>query len=87
MTLLLQPVWVATGSEDEPGFLVFSGPRLVAVLVHLAEDNEVAPGHWFLEASFGLGVSAGNAPTFHSLDAAQRWIMDHLQGARRLHIA
>jgi len=34
--------------------LVFDGQqRLVAVLVRLSDENEVAPGQWYLEASFG----------------------------------
>ena len=73
MTLTLQPVRVATGFEDE-GVLVFDGEqRLVAVLTHLSDQNEVAPGQWFLEAGFGPldGVSH---PAFADLDAAQDWI-------------
>jgi hypothetical protein len=53
MSLSLQPVWVATGSDEE-GMLVFDGDqRLVAVLTRLSDQNEVAPGQWFLEAGFG----------------------------------
>ena len=52
MTLTLQPIRVATGF-DEDGMMVLDRQRLVAVLVHLAHDNEVAPGHWYLEAGFG----------------------------------
>ena len=44
MSLTLQPVQVANGSDEE-GMLVFNGQhRLVAVLAHFSEDNEVAPG-------------------------------------------
>jgi hypothetical protein len=52
MTLTLQPIRVATGF-DEDGMMVLDRQRLVAVLVRLADDNEVAPGHWYLEAGFG----------------------------------
>jgi hypothetical protein len=53
MSLSLQPVRVATGF-DEDGMLVFDGAqRLVAVLTRLSDQNEVAPGQWFLEAGFG----------------------------------
>jgi hypothetical protein len=53
MILTLQPMRVATGSDEE-GMLVFDEEhRLLAVLTHLSEDNEVAPGQWFLEAGFG----------------------------------
>jgi hypothetical protein len=70
MTLILQPVQIATGFEDE-GMLVFDrDQRLLAVLTHLSEDNEVAPGHWFLEAGFGL-VGGVAHPSFVDLDAAQ----------------
>ena len=77
MTLAFHPIRVATGFEDE-GMLVFDGEqRLVAVLSHLAEDNEVAPGHWFLEAGFGQ-VDGINRPTFANLDAAKNWIRHRL---------
>jgi hypothetical protein len=52
MTLTLQPTRVATGGDEE-GMLVFAGDRLVAVLVHLSDENEIAPGDWYLEAGFG----------------------------------
>ena len=48
MSLTLQPVRVATGSDEE-GMLVFGKEqRLVAVLTHLSEENEIAPanGTW-----------------------------------------
>jgi hypothetical protein len=51
--LTLQPVKVGTG-HDEEGVLLFDGDqRLVAVLVRLSDENEIAPGQWFLEAGFG----------------------------------
>ena len=44
MSLTLQPVRVATGSDEE-GMLVFDREqRLVAVLTRLSETNEIAPG-------------------------------------------
>ena len=53
MTLTLQPVRVANGIDEE-GMLVFDEQRrLLAVLTHLSDSNEVAPGQWFLEAGFG----------------------------------
>jgi hypothetical protein len=73
MSLTLQPVRVAN-DFDEEGMLVFNGRhRLVAVLTHLSEDNEVAPGHWYLEAGFGRSDGSSH-PTFADLDAAQDWI-------------
>jgi hypothetical protein len=50
MTVTLQPIRVATGFDKE-GLMVFNGHhRLVAVLTHLSEDNELSPGRWYLEA-------------------------------------
>ncbi|QRM33912.1 hypothetical protein [Microvirga sp. VF16] len=82
MTLTLQPVRVATGAEEE-GMLVFDHERrLRAVLIHLSPENEVAPGHWYLEAGFDH-LDGSNHPTFADLDAAQHWIsqrLDHNRG-------
>jgi hypothetical protein len=77
MTLTLQPTRVATG-DDEEGMLVFADDRLVAVLVHLSDENEIAPGDWYLEAGFGTRLDSLNHPTFASLDAAQDWIQQRL---------
>ena len=57
--------------------MVLDRQRLVAVLVHLSDDHEVAPGHWYLEAGFGR-IDGTSHPTFSNLDMAQEWI------ARRL---
>jgi hypothetical protein len=76
MTLTLQPIRVVTGFDEE-GMMVLDRQRLVAVLVRLADDNEVAPGHWYLEAGFGR-IDGTSHPTFSNLDMAQEWI------ARRL---
>ena len=38
---------VATGGDEE-GMLVYADGRLVAVLVHLSDENEIAPGDWYL---------------------------------------
>ena len=77
MSLALQPVRVNTGFEEE-GVLVFDAQqRLVVVLVHLSDRNEVAPGQWFLEAGFGpLGGAA--PPPFSDLEEAQDWITQRL---------
>ena len=77
MSLALQPVRVATGSDEE-GMLVFDEEqRLLAILTHLSAENEVAPGQWFLEAGFGL-LEVVNHPTFDDLEAAQAWIGQRL---------
>ncbi len=50
MTLFLQSVRVATGSDEE-GMLVFDEDhRLAAVLTRLSEQHDGLSGHWFLEA-------------------------------------
>ncbi|SFM57204.1 hypothetical protein [Methylobacterium pseudosasicola] len=81
MTLHLQPVRVATSSEDSDGQLVFADGFLVAVLVRLSDQHGADVGLWFLEAAFGL-TSVMSAPLFLDLDAAQGWIERHL-GAKR----
>ena len=73
MTFTLQSVLVATGSDEE-GMLVFLGEqRLGAVLVRLSDDDEVAPGQWYLEAGFGR-IDGTSHPIFSNLDQAQAWI-------------
>ncbi|PVE24119.1 hypothetical protein DC522_12580 [Microvirga sp. KLBC 81] len=73
MTLTLQPVRVATGAEEE-GMLVFDhDQRLLAVLIQLSPENEVAPGHWFLEVGFDR-LGELSHPTFADLSEAEDWI-------------
>ena len=63
MSLTLQPVRVATGSDEE-GMLVFDADqRLVAVLVHLSEGNWVAPGRPPLGADCSR-LKGGSHPAF-----------------------
>ena len=77
MSLRLQPVRVATDSDDIKSHLVFSDGFLVAVLVQLSDEHEEEAGHWFLEAGFGR-VDDPNPPTFADLNEAQGWITDQL---------
>lgn len=77
MSLRLQPVRVATGSDDIESHLVFADGFLVAVLVQLSDEHEDEAGHWFLEAGFGR-VDDTNPPIFADLDEAQSWITDQL---------
>jgi hypothetical protein len=77
MSLRLQPVQVATGSDDAESQLVFADGFLVAVLVRLSEQHEDDAGKWFVEAGFGR-VDDLNAPLFASLDKAQGWIEQQL---------
>jgi hypothetical protein len=44
MTLTLRPIRVATGFDEEGMMLLDEEQRLVAVLVRLSDENEVAPG-------------------------------------------
>ena len=82
MSLFLQAVRVATGSDEE-GLLVFADDqRLVAVLTHLSDQHEDLSGRWFLEAGFGRLGSQSHL-TFADLDAAQEWIGQRLAGGLR----
>jgi hypothetical protein len=84
VTLVLEPVRVASGAVDEEGCLVVADGRLVAVLVRLsAEHYDEFAGRWYLEAGFGR-LNGPEHPTFANLDAAQDWINGRLaHGARR----
>ena len=77
MNFTFQPVRVATGFDEEGMMVLDEGQRLVAVLVRLSEDNEVAPGQWFVEAGFGR-LDGKDHPTFSNLDLAQDWISQRL---------
>ncbi len=76
MTLTLLAIRVATGFDEE-GMLVLDEKRLVAVLVRLSDNNEVAPGQWYLEAGFGQ-LDGINHPTFSNLDMAKDWVAQRL---------
>ena len=76
MSLTLQPIRVATGFDEEGMMVLDEEQRLVAVLVRLSDDNEVAPGQWYLEAGFGR-LGGPDHPTFSNLDMAQAWISRH----------
>ena len=77
MTLSLRPVRVATGHEEEGNLVFDDGERLVAVLVRLSDQNEVAPGQWFLEVGFGP-LDGSSHPTFVDLNTAQSWMSQRL---------
>jgi hypothetical protein len=68
---------VATGFDEEGMMVLDERQRLLAVLVRLSDDNEVAPGQWFVEAGFGR-LDGGNHPTFSKLDMGQDWIRQRL---------
>ena len=77
MSFTLQPIRVATGFDEEGMMVLDEQQRLVAVLVRLSDDNEVAAGQWYLEAGFGL-IDGTNHPLFSNLDMAQEWISQRL---------
>ena len=82
LSLLVQPVRVATGSADEDGRLVLADGRLVAVLVRLADEIHAGRvGSWHLEAGFGPCAAEVPSPTFDSLGAAQAWVERQLAAA------
>jgi len=77
LSFALQPVRVATGTDEE-GMLVFDGEqRLVAVLTYLSDENEIAPKHWYLETGFGA-LEGIDHPVFADLEQAQDWITRRL---------
>ncbi|MHC2019718.1 hypothetical protein [Methylobacterium sp. CM6247] len=82
MSLHLQPVQVATDSNDTESHLVFADGFLVAILVQLSEQHEHEAGSWFLEAGFGR-VHHQNAPKFANLDVAQDWMERQLANTVR----
>ena len=77
MSFTFQTVRVATGFDEEGMLVLDAKQRLVAVLVRLSDDNEVAPGQWYLEAGFGR-IDGTNHPIFSNLDLAQDWIGQRL---------
>ena len=79
MNLRLQPVQVATGSDDQESQLVFEEGFLVAILVRLSAMHGADAGKWHIEAGFGR-IHDAIAPTFANLDEAQAWITEHLPG-------
>jgi hypothetical protein len=79
MSLTLQPIRVATGFDEEGMMVLDEEQRLVAVLVRLSDENEVAPGQWYLEAGFGR-IDGTSHPHFSNLDMAQDWISKRLTG-------
>jgi hypothetical protein len=73
MNLTFEPIRVATGFDEDGMMVLDEEQRLMAVLVRLSDENEVAPGQWYLEAGFGR-IDGTSPPTFSNLDLAQAWI-------------
>ena len=68
MTIIFQPMRIATGFDEEGMLVLDERERLLAVLTHLSDENEVSPGQWYLEAGFGR-LNGIKHPTFTDLDA------------------
>jgi hypothetical protein len=81
MTLILRPIRVATGFDEEGMLVLDEEQRLLAVLTHLSDEDEVAPGQWYMEAGFGR-LDGIDHPTFADLEAAQGWISKRLANGR-----
>jgi hypothetical protein len=77
MSFTLHPVRVATSFDEEGMMVLDEQQRLVAVLVRLSDENEVAAGQWYLEAGFGR-LDGGSHPLFSNLDIAQDWISQRI---------
>ncbi|MHB2211628.1 hypothetical protein [Methylobacterium sp. CM6257] len=77
MILSLQPVQVATNSDDAESQLVFADGFLVAILVRLSGQHGDDAGKWFLEAGFGP-IDLLAPPLFADLGVARTWITRQL---------
>jgi hypothetical protein len=73
MNLLLRPVRLANGIDEEAMLVFGEDERLLAILTHLGDEHGASSGHWFLEVAFGRFYGR-EQPTFPDLDAAQNWI-------------
>jgi hypothetical protein len=78
--IILQPVTLDTGSSDQDGRLVLANGRVVAILVRLDASRHEGMEGWFLEVGLGHLRDLRPAP-FDSLEAATRWLRQHLRGA------
>ncbi|SEP30747.1 hypothetical protein SAMN04487843_110197 [Methylobacterium sp. ap11] len=76
--VVLQPIGVDTGSDDREGLLVMANGLLVGVLVRLDTPGHEQIHGWFLEAGFGR-LAGLRAPTFHTPEAATRWLRQRLR--------
>jgi hypothetical protein len=82
MNLLMRPVRLANGIDEEALLVFGEDERLLAILTHLSDEHGASSGHWFLEVVFGRSFGR-EQPTFPDLDAAQEWITRGLAASRR----
>ena len=77
----IQPIRVATGTDDREGYLVLEDAVLAGVIVRLDDpmhgDNV---GKWFLEACFG--PHCRRDPVFPSLEQAVNWFHERGSSGR-----
>ena len=66
MSFTLQPIRVATGFDEEGMMFLDEKQRLVAVLVRLADENEVAPGDgtWRQASAGSMAEAIRSSPTW-----------------------
>jgi hypothetical protein len=81
-----QRIDVLTDGGAQEGRLVFSEGQLVAVLVHVTEqENSGGPKEgcegWFREAGFGPcgDLATPHPPVFDTLDKARAWIAERIK--------
>lgn len=73
MRIRIQPVQIATGSDDRESILVFSDEFLVAVLVRLSALHGQEAGRLFLEVGFG-SLDSRVPLSFANLNEVEAWI-------------
>ena len=73
-----QHVYLATGTPDTNGQLIYADGQLVAVLVQLEGwSHGDLRGRWHLKAAFG-SCSDGGPGLFDNLEHAEDWIYKRL---------
>lgn len=78
MKIRVQPVQIATDSDDRESLLVFSDESLVAVLVRLSSLHGREAGRLFLEVGFGP-LDSCVPLSFANLNEAEAWIRRSLR--------
>jgi hypothetical protein len=77
-TFTRQHVWLASGTEDRDGQLIYLDGELIAVLVRLdGWAHGSVRGKWLLKAGFGP-FSDGGPSLFDNLDRVEHWVEHRL---------